>query len=486
MSALDTIDFAIECVRKSSPGFVIVVDDFDRENEGDLIGAASTVTPSCIATVVRHSTGIVCVSLGADAAAALSLRAMVPENADPYGTAFTVTVDARAGTTTGVSASDRAVTIRALASGAAGGAGAAVADDFTRPGHVFPLVARSGGVLARDGHTEASLDLVSLAACGRAAFLAEVVSDDVPGGGMAKLPELRALAARHSTALISIADLVRHRARREVLVSPTGGARFAARWSTASYAASVHGTGSAITALLIFWSSAVRGGIDASGGEPDDARRKRVIAAAVSAAAGAGGALLVLDATSGVGGGDESTNSPLFSNAPRRAAATFAPPLVPTENDQETPREPPSALSGLYPPPLSVGGDEDSGEGGVRREAAKSSALCSRATAEATQAAAAVLRALTRSAEAAAVESAGAGEDAVAAPRLLMEPLPALPTLDASCADADGGFPDEASLLTHARALWPRVQLLLHAAEHAPPAVWQYGISVDRVMALNV
>lgn len=216
MSVVDrTIEAAIAALRRG--GLVLVTDDADRENEGDFVGAADAATAAALALVVRHSTGIVCVPLPAPAAAALHLPLMVPANEDPFRTAFTVTVDYRHGTTTGVSATDRAATIRALARGVAGGESP---DAFSRPGHVFPLIARDGGVLARGGHTEASLDLVLLAGRCSAAYIAEVVSDEpVSAGGMAHERELVALAATHSLPLVSIADLQRFRYRREVLVA---------------------------------------------------------------------------------------------------------------------------------------------------------------------------------------------------------------------------------------------------------------------------
>jgi 3,4-dihydroxy 2-butanone 4-phosphate synthase/GTP cyclohydrolase II len=196
---------------------VVVVDDENRENEGDLIMAAQFATTETVATFVRYTSGVLCVAMTGERLDQLQLPLMVAEssNADNLGTAFTVSVDVIAGTSTGISAADRALTAGALASAAS------VAHDFARPGHVFPLRARSGGVLKRAGHTEAGVDLCSLAGCQPAALLAEVVSED---GSMARLPELRTFAAENNMPLLSIADLVRWRMQSETLVRPLASA----------------------------------------------------------------------------------------------------------------------------------------------------------------------------------------------------------------------------------------------------------------------
>ncbi|WP_433506381.1 bifunctional 3,4-dihydroxy-2-butanone-4-phosphate synthase/GTP cyclohydrolase II [Pseudonocardia halophobica] len=187
---------------------VIVTDDADREDEGDLILPAATATPEQIAFVVRHTTGIVCAPMPAARADALGLPQMVTDNSDAHGTAFTVTVDHRdAGT--GVSAADRARTLRALADGATR------PDDLRRPGHVFPLRAREGGVLVRAGHTEAAVDLLRLAGQEPVGVIGEIVDDD---GSMARGERLRAFAAEHDLPVLAIADLVRHRRATEQLV----------------------------------------------------------------------------------------------------------------------------------------------------------------------------------------------------------------------------------------------------------------------------
>jgi len=211
---LDLIEDAIAVIGRG--GMAVVVDDADRENEGDLIMAAEKVTPQALAFIVRHTSGVVCAALTADRVVELQLPPMVVENGDAQRTAFTITVDYRVGTTTGISAADRAATIAALADRGA------TADQFARPGHVFPLRARPGGVLERRGHTEAAVDLARLAGLQPAGVLCELLEED---GSMARLPSLRAFADRHGLPLISIADLVAHRRRTERLVRGVAQAR---------------------------------------------------------------------------------------------------------------------------------------------------------------------------------------------------------------------------------------------------------------------
>ncbi|XP_066352236.1 probable bifunctional riboflavin biosynthesis protein RIBA 1, chloroplastic isoform X3 [Miscanthus floridulus] len=209
-----SIPEAIEDIRqgKFMLQYVIVVDDEDRENEGDLIMAASKVTPEAMAFIVRHGTGIVCVSMKEEDLERLQLPLMVTtkENEEKLRTAFTVSVDAKEGTTTGVSANDRANTILALASPNS------KPEDFNRPGHIFPLKYREGGVLKRAGHTEASVDLAMLAGLPPVAVLCEIVDDD--DGSMALLPKLQQFAKRENLKIISIADLIRYRRKRDRLV----------------------------------------------------------------------------------------------------------------------------------------------------------------------------------------------------------------------------------------------------------------------------
>jgi 3,4-dihydroxy 2-butanone 4-phosphate synthase/GTP cyclohydrolase II len=197
-------------------GMVVVVDDADRENEGDLVMACEKATPAAIAFMVRHTSGVICAALPPQRLQALRLPLMVAENEESQRTAFTISVDYRHGTTTGISAADRAATLRALADGAAG------AEDFVRPGHIFPLRARERGVLERRGHTEATVDLMRLAGLAPAGVLCELVNDD---GTMARGPALAAFAARHGLPLIGIAELVAYRRRTERLVTAVAEAR---------------------------------------------------------------------------------------------------------------------------------------------------------------------------------------------------------------------------------------------------------------------
>jgi 3,4-dihydroxy 2-butanone 4-phosphate synthase/GTP cyclohydrolase II len=188
---------------------IVVVDDADRENEGDLIMAASKASPEAIAFMIRHTSGILCTPMTQGDARRLRLDPMVAVNDAPLGTAFTVSVDYRVGLTTGISAEERCNTVRALANPNAGAA------DFARPGHVFPLIARDGGVLVRSGHTEAGVDLCRLAGLAPLAVLAELVNDD---GTVKRLPECLAFARAHRLKIISVADIIAYRQRRELLV----------------------------------------------------------------------------------------------------------------------------------------------------------------------------------------------------------------------------------------------------------------------------
>jgi 3,4-dihydroxy 2-butanone 4-phosphate synthase / GTP cyclohydrolase II len=185
---------------------VIIMDDEDRENEGDLIMAAEHATAEAVAFMIRHTSGIICVPMEEAALARLDLPQMVPVNSESHRTAFTVSVDLRLGTTTGVSSADRAATIRALAEPGSS------AGDFARPGHIFPLRSRRGGVLVRAGHTEAAVDLCRLAGLRPAGVLCEVMNDD---GSMARRPQLQEFARSHGLKVGTIADLIRHRLRTE-------------------------------------------------------------------------------------------------------------------------------------------------------------------------------------------------------------------------------------------------------------------------------
>ena len=198
--------------------FVVVVDDADRENEGDLIVAAEHITPEAIAFMVRHTSGVICLPVIGTRLDELRIPLMVADNTESQRTAFTVSIDAKTGTSTGISAADRAATIKALIDHTTG------ADDFNRPGHIFPLRYREGGVLKRAGHTEAAVDLARLAGLYPAGVLCEIVKDD-GSGEMARLPELERFAADHGLVLLSIAELVRYRRHREKLVRRVSEAR---------------------------------------------------------------------------------------------------------------------------------------------------------------------------------------------------------------------------------------------------------------------
>ena len=201
---LDDIDRAIKDIAEGRP--VVVVDDANRENEGDIILAASLATPELLAFMIRYTSGVICVPLPGAELDRLQLPLMTSQNTERMRTAFTLSVDARDGVTTGISAADRAATIARLVDPAT------TAQDLVRPGHIFPLRYAEGGVLRRPGHTEAAVDLARLAGLPPAGVLAEVVNDD---GTMARLPELREFADTHGLALISIEQLIEYRRRTE-------------------------------------------------------------------------------------------------------------------------------------------------------------------------------------------------------------------------------------------------------------------------------
>jgi len=205
------VEAAIKAFAKGE--LVVVTDDDDRENEGDLFVAASLCTPEKMAFIIRHTSGIVCAPLGVEHARRLHLEPMVAENDAPLGTAFTVTVDVRHGLTTGISAEERTNTVRALANDNFGAA------DFVRPGHVFPLVARQGGVLMRSGHTEACVDLCRLAGLPPVGVLSELMNDN---GTVMRGPEVTAFADKHKLAYVSIAELIAYRQSRDKLVERVG------------------------------------------------------------------------------------------------------------------------------------------------------------------------------------------------------------------------------------------------------------------------
>jgi 3,4-dihydroxy 2-butanone 4-phosphate synthase / GTP cyclohydrolase II len=206
----DTIEAALAAI--AAGDMVVVVDDDDRENEGDLIMAASKATAEKVAFMIRHTSGILCTPILEEDAKRLHLEPMVGRNDAPMSTAFTVSIDYAKGLTTGISAEERAATAVALTSSNIS------AGDFVRPGHIFPLVARQGGVLVRSGHTEAGVDLAALAGCPPVGLLAELVNDD---GTVQRLPQLLEFARIHNLRIVTIADLIAYRQRREHLVERT-------------------------------------------------------------------------------------------------------------------------------------------------------------------------------------------------------------------------------------------------------------------------
>jgi 3,4-dihydroxy 2-butanone 4-phosphate synthase/GTP cyclohydrolase II len=217
--SLARIEDAIDAIARGE--FVVVVDDEDRENEGDLIIAADAMTAEKMTFLIRYTSGVVCTSMPDERADALELPLMVPHNTEAMRTAFTVTVDLIEGTSTGISAADRAATVRALADPATRPV------QLARPGHVFPLRARPGGVLKRAGHTEAAVDLARMAGRQPVGVLCEIVNED---GTMSRLPQLERFAEEHGLLVISIADLVRYRRRHEKLVELFSSARLPTRF----------------------------------------------------------------------------------------------------------------------------------------------------------------------------------------------------------------------------------------------------------------
>jgi 3,4-dihydroxy 2-butanone 4-phosphate synthase/GTP cyclohydrolase II len=210
-ASMSSVTQALEAIARGE--IVIVTDDDDRENEGDLICAASLCTPEKMAFIIRNCCGIVCTPITASDAKRLNLQPMVATNDAPHGTAFTVSIDAKHGLTTGISAEQRSNTVRALANGNMG------ASDFVRPGHVFPLIAREGGVLMRSGHTEAAVDLCRLAGLPPVGVICELANDD---GTVMAGPQIEAFAEKHGLKRISVADLIAYRQGREKIVERVG------------------------------------------------------------------------------------------------------------------------------------------------------------------------------------------------------------------------------------------------------------------------
>ncbi|MEX3102050.1 MULTISPECIES: 3,4-dihydroxy-2-butanone-4-phosphate synthase [unclassified Streptomyces] len=250
---LDPVAQAVADIAAGRP--IVVVDDEDRENEGDLVVAAEKITPEIVAFMMSECRGLICAPMEGPDLDRLALPQMVADNTESMTTAFTVSVDASAahGVTTGISAADRATTIRLLAEGAGGGqeSGPVQADDFVRPGHVFPLRARPGGVLVRNGHTEAAVDLARLAGLRPAGAIVEIAGED---GRMLRLPELIPFARKHGLTIISIEDLVEYRRQRELAeradLTSVGSGELRARTDTARTDTARAGTTRAATPVV--------------------------------------------------------------------------------------------------------------------------------------------------------------------------------------------------------------------------------------------
>ena len=202
---------------------VVLVDEEDRENEGDLVLAAEHVTPAAINFMATHARGLVCLTLTRQRCAQIGLKPMVEHNGSSHGTAFTVSIEAAEGVSTGISAADRSHTTRVAV------AADATPDDIVQPGHVFPLMAQDGGVLMRAGHTEAGCDLAALAGCEPAAVICEIMNED---GTMARLPDLERFAERHGLKIGAIADLIEYRSRTESLIARRASRPLRTAWGT--------------------------------------------------------------------------------------------------------------------------------------------------------------------------------------------------------------------------------------------------------------
>ncbi len=216
--AISRVEEVLEDIKQGK--MVIIVDDEDRENEGDVMMAAEMATPEAVTFMARYACGLICLSLTEERARKLKLPLMVRDNTSPYRTAFTVSIEARHGVSTGISAYDRSTTILAAIDEAT------QAEDLSRPGHIFPLIARNGGVLVRVGHTEASVDLARLAGLKPAGVICEVMNED---GRMARLPDLEVFAEKHGMKIVTIADLIKYKMRAEKFVRRVVDARLPTR-----------------------------------------------------------------------------------------------------------------------------------------------------------------------------------------------------------------------------------------------------------------
>jgi 3,4-dihydroxy 2-butanone 4-phosphate synthase/GTP cyclohydrolase II len=234
----ERVERAIAVIRRG--GMVIMVDDEDRENEGDLVIAAQHCDAQAVNFMTKHGRGLICLSLTSSRIEQLGLRMMVPTDPGSMGTAFTVSIEARRGVTTGISAADRAETIRVASDPSFG------ADDIVSPGHIFPLRAQAGGVLVRSGHTEGSIDLARLAGCSAAGVICEIMRDD---GEMARMDDLESFSREHGMPILAIADLIEYRLQRESLIEEVAAAPFESKvlgvqagdgWSIRTFRSLVH------------------------------------------------------------------------------------------------------------------------------------------------------------------------------------------------------------------------------------------------------
>ena len=208
--SFNTIEEAIEEITAGK--MVIVIDDEDRENEGDFVMAAELVTPEAVNFMAVYGRGLICAPVSTKIAKELELPLMVPAGSDHHGTAFTVSIDAKAGISTGISAADRARTLQLLASPTT------VPSDFVRPGHIFPLIAKDGGVLVREGHTEAAVDLAEMAGLSKAGVICEILNED---GTCARVPSLLKIAQKFNLKIITIADLIQFK-KKQLMISNQG------------------------------------------------------------------------------------------------------------------------------------------------------------------------------------------------------------------------------------------------------------------------
>ncbi len=217
--AISSIEEVLQDIREGK--MVIIVDDEDRENEGDVMIASEKATPEAVTFMARYACGLICLSLTEERVKQLDLPLMVQDNTSPYNTAFTVSIEAKEGITTGISAFDRARTIQVAIDPKA------TSNDITRPGHIFPLAARDGGVLVRVGHTEASVDLARLAGLNPSGVICEVMNED---GTMARMPDLEVFAEKHGMKIVAIADLIKYKTRKETLVRRVAETRIPTRF----------------------------------------------------------------------------------------------------------------------------------------------------------------------------------------------------------------------------------------------------------------